>query len=90
MTVYLLHFDSPISEHHTAQHYIGWTEGPIENRLEAHRSNGGARFTQVANERGIGYQVVRTWKGNRKLERKLKNRKNSPKLCPICKKGNSK
>lgn len=84
MTVYLLHFDSPISEHHTAQHYIGWTELPVEDRLLAHKSGGGARFTQVANERGIGYQVVRTWKGNRQLERKLKNRHNSPKLCPIC------
>jgi predicted GIY-YIG superfamily endonuclease len=86
MTVYLLHFDSPISKHHTAQHYIGWTEQPLENRLEVHKQGNGARFTQVANERGIRYQIVRTWKGNRKLERKLKNRKNSPKLCPICNK----
>lgn len=35
---------------------------------------------------GINYEVVRTWSGNRKLERKLKNRKKSSILCPICQK----
>lgn len=88
MTVYLLHFDTPISEHHTTQHYIGYTEQPIEERLKDHKQNNGARLTQVANEREIDYQIVKTWKGDGKLERKLKNRKNSPKLCPICNKKN--
>jgi hypothetical protein len=40
---------------------------------------------QVAKERGIGFDVVRIWEdGDKNFERKLKNRKNSPKLCPIC------
>jgi hypothetical protein len=34
--------------------------------------------------RGIGFQIVRTWPGSRSFERKLKNRKNARKLCPIC------
>jgi len=32
----------------------------------------------------IGWTLARTWKGGRDLERRLKNRHNSPKLCPIC------
>jgi predicted GIY-YIG superfamily endonuclease len=82
--VYLLHFDRPISERHTTQHYLGFTED-IEERLREHRAGHGARLTQVANERGIGYIVVRVWEdGDRTFERKLKNRKNAPCLCPKC------
>jgi hypothetical protein len=39
---------------------------------------------QVAKERGIGFQIVRIWPGDRTLECQLKNQKNAPKLCPIC------
>jgi hypothetical protein len=45
-------------------------------------------LTQVANERGIDYRIVRVWKAEpgkgRELERKLKNQKNGHKLCPVC------
>jgi hypothetical protein len=44
----------------------------------------GARLTQVAKERGLSFVVVRIWEGDRKLERKLKNRHDAPRLCPIC------
>lgn len=81
--VYLLHFESPISDKHTAQHYIG-TALDVEARLKMHKAGKGARLTQVANERGINYTVVRTWVGGRKKERELKNRKEGPRLCPIC------
>jgi hypothetical protein len=33
---------------------------------------------------GIGFLVVATWPGTRYDERRLKRRKNSPKLCPVC------
>jgi hypothetical protein len=34
---------------------------------------------------GIGFQLVRTWEGDRTLERTLKNRHNAPaRLCPLC------
>jgi predicted GIY-YIG superfamily endonuclease len=82
--IYLLHFERPISPNHTAQHYIGYAED-IDARFESHLENRGARLTQVANERRIGYEIVRTWAGGRNEERKLKARKNAPKLCPICK-----
>jgi len=85
--VYQLHFDRPISSAHTTQHYIG-SAADVEARLAEHRAGTGARLTQVANERGIGYSVVRTWDApdgkGRQLERQLKNQKQGPRLCPIC------
>lgn len=77
--VYLLHFDQPISERHTCQNYIGYTDN-LSSRIKDHTSGNGARLTQVARERGIKFTVARVWKGTRELERKLKNRKNGNKL----------
>lgn len=87
--VYLIHFDQPISPNLTTQHYIGYTSRGKRKRFAEHKAGSGARLTRVANERGIDYRIVRTWwkKGTRAFERKLKNQKNSPKLCPICSKG---
>lgn len=98
MIAYLLHFDRPISQKHAAQHYIGVCEN-LKKRIGEHRRgeyrragyyNGkhrnaaGARFTQVAWERGITFVVARTWeKADRQLERRLKNR-HGVNLCPIC------
>lgn len=81
--VYLLHFSRPISEAHSCQHYLGWCLD-INARLAMHRAGKGARLTQVAVERGIGFEVVRTWEGSRELERHLKNSKRGPRLCPLC------
>lgn len=82
--VYLLHFDAPISPTHTAQHYLGYTDC-LQRRIDAHRKGQAARLTQVAHERGITFQVARVWRnGTRSLERRLKNRKNHRRLCPIC------
>lgn len=77
--VYLLHFERPISPHH----YIGYTED-IDARLEEHRNGHGARLCAVAAERGISFELVRTWDGDRTEECRLKNRKNGHRLCPIC------
>jgi len=81
--VYLLHFDAPISENHTTQHYIGSTDN-LTARVWDHKRGQGARLCEVAKERGIGFEVVRTWEGGRKEERQLKNQKQGPRLCPIC------
>lgn len=80
-TVYLLHFSEKISGH--AGHYLGWASR-LEARIEHHRAGTGARLTQVAAERGISFEVARTWSGDRNLERRLKNRKNAGRLCPVC------
>ena len=81
--VYLIHFDAPISDRHTCQHYLGYAEN-LAARVKCHRQGQGARLTQVAIERGIKFQVVRVWQGDRGRERRLKNRKDGPHLCPIC------
>ncbi len=84
MKVYLIHFDQPL---HHARHYIGKAKF-LKLRLKHHKAGSGARILQVCNERGITYDVVRVWKSKTepagKLERRLKNMKNSPELCPIC------
>ena len=80
MTVYLLHFDRPL---HHAQHYLGFAKD-VKGRLEVHRSGQGAKLTKAVVEAGIDWQLVRLWDGGRKVERQLKNQKNSPRLCPLC------
>lgn len=82
MTCYLLHFDRKLSH---AQHYLGYADRKLENRIKQHRTGKGASLTRAAVEAGITLNLVRTWEGgDRTLERQLKRRKNSPKLCPIC------
>lgn len=80
--VYLLHFESPISDKHTTQHYLGYAHD-LDARIELHRLGRGARLTEVAKERGIKFEVVRLWDGGRKLERRLKDI-HGARLCPIC------
>lgn len=85
-TIYLIHLDHPI---HHAQHYIGFTSD-LPTRIKTHRSGNGAKLLKHANELGILYRVVRTWRGGqwvngaRRAEKNLKARKNARKICPIC------
>ena len=84
--VYLLHFEKPISPgRHTCQHYLGTCED-LPARIQQHQHGGSAaaRLAQVAKERGIGFTVARVWRGGRELERRLKARKEAPRLCPYC------
>lgn len=82
--VYLLHFQRPISENHTTQHYLGSTVAGLAARMQQHRNGNGVRLLEVARERGISFTVARVWIGGRELEKRLKRRKESPRLCPIC------
>lgn len=82
-TIYLLHFAQPISPAHTCQHYLGWCLD-LDTRMAAHRAGRGSRLTQVAVERGIDFVIAQTWPGDRTLERRLKHRKEGPRLCPLC------
>lgn len=85
MTLYLLHFNEPISGGHTCQHYLGYTTDRLSRRLLEHANGRGARLTQVARERGIGWSLVRTWPGaTRSDERHLKDRHYGNLLCPTC------
>ena len=78
--IYLLHYDRPL---HHAQHYLGFTDD-LDARTARHLNGFGGRLPPVFSELGISFRIARTWDGDRKLERKLKNRKNGRKLCPIC------
>jgi predicted GIY-YIG superfamily endonuclease len=80
-TVYLLHFSQPYRH---ARHYVGFTKN-LNARLEAHSKGNGARLLEVITQAGLSFQLARTWKGTRKTERALKNQKNAPRFCPLCK-----
>jgi predicted GIY-YIG superfamily endonuclease len=81
--VYLIHMDSPVLRAH-AQHYIGWSTDVFE-RLFQHRRNRALASWKCATSAASGYKIARVWKGqNRSFERKLKNRKNARRLCPVC------
>jgi len=79
-TVYLIHLGKPLAH---ARHYLGFTDD-LDARLERHRAGNGARLMSVISAAGITWQCVRTWQGDRKLERQLKRRKEAPALCVIC------
>jgi putative endonuclease len=85
--VYLLHFDQPIGNlanpHAMAQHYLGHADR-LDRRALQHLTGRGAKITQALHRQGIGFVIARTWPGSRSFERKLKNRKAAPRLCPIC------
>ena len=82
--VYLLHFDR---RYRHAGHYIGFakSEHTLPRRIEHHRTGTGARLTQVVSAAGITFDVVRTWPdADRTFERRLKDQKHGPRLCPKC------
>lgn len=82
--VYLIHLHSPLgNERKLSSHYLGFAHDVVA-RLTAHRAGRGARMLAVATERGITFDVVRLWPGDRTIERQLKNYGHSPELCPVC------
>lgn len=84
MAVYLIHFEKPFKH---AKHYIGFSSSKrnVQLRLDHHRHGRGSRLLRAVAEAGISFDVVRIWEeGDRTFERKLKRRKEAPKLCPIC------
>jgi predicted GIY-YIG superfamily endonuclease len=78
---YLIHLHKPYKH---ARHYLGYTRN-LPTRIKLHTAGAGARLMEVVTNAGIQWEVVRTWHGGRDMERKLKRRKNSPALCPLCK-----
>lgn len=81
------------------RHYTGFCElGNLAERDRTHRRGerwahlqngeivhtGAARFLQAAVEKGIGFRLVRTWRGTRDDERRLKQLGHAPDMCPVC------
>ena len=80
--VYLIHFEEKL---HHAQHYIGFVDKNLNQRIKKHKSNKGAKLLIAVNSKGIQWEVVRVWEnGDRQLERRLKNCKKSRCFCPVC------
>lgn len=80
--VYLIHFSKKLAH---AQHYIGFAENDLEQRIEKHKAGTGAKILKACNEAGIEWDVAEVWpEGDRTFERSLKNKKKSSCLCPIC------
>lgn len=85
--VYLIHFAEPIGNRANrraqAQHYIGYTDD-LEARIAAHREGQGAAIMAGCKRAGVDWAVVRTWEGDRELERRLKRWHKARQLCPEC------
>jgi hypothetical protein len=79
-TVYLIHFIKPYKH---ARHYLGYSQN-LDKRITDHLCGMGARLMEVITTAGIDWKLARTWPGDRWLERRLKNRHEAPRLCPIC------
>ena len=81
MCVYLIHFETKL---HHAQHYLGFSDA-LRLRIACHEHSNGAKLMTAITRNDIKWVVARVWMdGDRTLERRLKNQKNSPALCPIC------
>lgn len=80
-TIYLLHFSEPYKH---ARHYLGWTCGPLEDRLADHAAGRGARLLAVVRSADITWTLARIWSGGRTRERSLKRSGGSSRHCPLC------
>ncbi|HYE94480.1 MAG TPA: GIY-YIG nuclease family protein [Terriglobales bacterium] len=82
--VYLLHFEP---DYRHAAHYLG-SANDVEERVKEHVSGQGSPLVKAAVEAGCRVEVARVWEAakgyGRRLERRLKDRKESTRLCPKC------
>jgi len=60
-TIYVLHLD-PAYKH--ARHYIGWTQGEVTDRLDAHLQGRGSPLIRAAVAAGIDVQLAATYPRN--------------------------
>lgn len=87
VVVYLLHFTEPIGDpgrpRAGAQHYIGSYAN--ESRINYHRNGtSGVNIVAEFHRRGIPFVVARTVKGDKTLERRIKNNGHFREYCPEC------
>jgi predicted GIY-YIG superfamily endonuclease len=80
-TVYLICFARRFKH---ARHYLGFAVS-VKKRLWHHRNGTGAKLLRAVAQAGITFDCVRIWSdADRHFERRLKQQKNSPRLCPHC------
>lgn len=78
--IYLIHFSEPFRH---ARHYLGWTTDLAE-RLWAHKIGRGSNLISHVNAAGIAWHVVRTYTGDRNLERRIKHSGGLGRCCNVC------
>jgi hypothetical protein len=87
---YLIHFSeaigNPANPRAMAQHYIGHSADP-PRRFARHVAGHGSRIVAAAIAAGITVELAATWPGDRRLERRLKRRHDTPRWCPTCRGG---
>jgi len=92
-SVYLLHLQRPLAGARNqfgpskAGHYLGWTQSrSVARRVALHaRGQSGSKYMRQAYVEGCAFTLVRTWTDmSRDDERRLKQRKASGRLCPLC------
>lgn len=83
MAVYLLCFSRKLAH---AKHYLGWCkDNDVSQRVAKHRSGQGARLVRAAINQGIEVRLAHVIPdADRNFERKLKNRKDVSRWCPVC------
>lgn len=87
MAIYLLHFSGSLgtSGRNAARHYLGWApDGKEAERIAEHVAGAGARITAAARQRGYDLILAKVLPGDRKEERRLKNRGHFTERCPLC------
>lgn len=85
--VYLLHLERKF---YRVQHYVGYTKDAetLELRMKTHRAGRGSRLLKAAANAGIDFVLARVWEeGDLRFERKLKQQRHHPMLCPYCQPG---
>lgn len=78
--IYVLKLERPLGNaKHQAQYYVGYSKNKytLGLRIEHHRKGCGSSFTRAAVKQGIGFDVVLIMEGDRSVERKIKNQKNT-------------
>ncbi len=87
-SVYLLCFGDEglhVTGNRYARHYIGWTEGEVDVRVDVHLAGQGSPLVRAAVDAGCAVELTRVWAdADRHFERKLKRRREAPRLCPAC------
>src|SRR6266542_5474540 len=86
-TVYLLHFIDPATGEPARYRHAGQIQHwalDLAARLAKHEDGRGARLLEVIRDAGLGWTLARTWPGDRKRERQLKNQGGASRHCPEC------
>lgn len=80
--VYFIRLSVPLgNERHSARIYVGFahSQDALVKRMKAHLQGRGAKFTRASVERGVGFSVIGVVRGNRDMERWIKNQRNHKK-----------